>query len=178
MLSRSKKKSQTVALSDQFSRAKGSFLVSCMGLNAEKMTALRKDLKKNQGNIQIIRNTLSLRVIEEKHKSLKEIYGPRLKGPSAFVLAFEDAVKIAKIIDEFSKENELFKIKGAELEGKSLNENEFKTLAELPSVDFLKAQFLGLLSTPLTKFLSILKEAPQSFVRILAEKQKQTDSRK
>ena len=166
------KKTQVNQLADNLSKSKASFLVNCIGLNVEQMTELRKNLKKNKGNIQVIRNTLSLRAMEE-NEILKKTYSPFMKGPNAFVLAFDDAAKVAKIIDELAEENEVFKIKGAVLEGKALSQAEVKTLAQLPSHEVLKAQFLGLLSAPLTKFLSTMKEAPQSFVRLLSAKSKQ-----
>lgn len=172
MLSRTAKKSQVAKLSDSFSRSKASFLVNCIGLNAEKMTELRKSLKQNQGDIQIIRNTLSLIALQDE-AALKTAYESLLKGPNAFVLAFEDVAKIAKILDDFSENNEVFQIKGAVLDGLALSKTEVKTLAKLPSMEVLKSQFLGLLSAPLSKFLATVKEAPQSFVRLLAEKSKQ-----
>lgn len=175
MLNRSKKQSQMDKLSDHFSRSKASFLVNCIGLNVEQVTELRKNLKKNKGDIQIIRNSLSLRVMED-YKALKEAYKPQMEGPNAFILAFEDPAKIAKIIDQFSEDNELFKVKGAVLEGSSLSPAELKSLARLPSLDVLKAQFLGLLETPLTKFLATIQEVPQSFVRILSEERKKKES--
>ena len=169
MLHRTAKQNQVAKLSDHFSRSKASFLVNCIGLNVEKMTELRKGLKQNQGDIQVIRNTLSLRAME-KNEVFKKVYGPQLEGPNAFVLAFEDPVKVAKIIDQFSEDNEIFKIKGAILDGASLSQDEVKTLARLPSVEILKSQFLGLLSAPLTKFLSTVQEVPQGFVRLLSAK--------
>ena len=169
MLSREAKQIQMAKLFDHFSRSKASFLVNCIGLNVEKMTELRKKLKQNQGDIQVIRNTLSLRAME-RNEVLKKVYTPQMEGPNAFVLAFEDPVKVAKIIDQFSEDNEIFKIKGAVLDGAALSQNEVKTLAKLPSVEILKSQFLGLLSAPLTKFLSTVQEVPQGFVRLLSAK--------
>ena len=167
MLSRSAKKSQIEKLSSHFSRSKASFLVNCIGLNVQQMTELRKNLKQNQGDIQVIRNTLSLRAMEAE-KALQNIYEPQIEGPNAFVLAFEDPAKVAKIIDEFSENNETFKIKGAVLDGAALSQSEVKTLAKLPSMEILRAQFLGLLSAPLSQFLSTLLEVPQGFARLLS----------
>ena len=172
MLSRESKKIQENQLVERFSKAKASFLVNCIGLNVEQMTELRKNLKQNQGNIQVIRNTLSLRAIENKD-ILKQTYTTFMKGPNAFILAYEDPAKVAKIIDKLAEDNEVFEIKGAVLEDKALSQAEVKTLAKLPSQEVLQAQFLGLLSTPLTKFLSTIKEAPQGFVRLLSAKSKQ-----
>lgn len=169
MLSRSSKKAQIAKLSDNFSRSKASFLVNCIGLNVEQMTDLRKSLKKNRGDIQVIRNTLSLLAME-KQPDLKAIYGPLLEGPNAFVLAYEDVVQVVKIIDKLSEDKELFQIKKAVFEGKALDREEVRTLASIPSEEVLKAQFLGLLSAPLVKLLSTIKEAPQGFLRLLSAK--------
>ena len=169
MLSRSSKKAQVAKLSDNFSRSKASFLVNCIGLNVEQMTGLRKSLKKNQGDIQVIRNTLSVLAMEQ-HSDLKAVYEPLLDGPNAFVLAYEDVIKVAKVVDKLSENNELFQVKKAVFEGKALDQGEVKTLASLPSSEVLKAQFLGLLTAPLTKLLSTMKEAPQGLVRLLSAK--------
>ena len=169
MLSRQAKEAQKAKLYDNFSRAKAAFLVQCIGLGAEEMTKLRKSLKRSQGDIQVIRNSLSLRAMESL-PALKKAFEPQLDGPNAFVMAFEDPAKVAKIIDRLSEENEIFKIKGAVLEGAALSQSEVGLLAKLPSLEALKAQFLGLLSAPLSRFLSTAKEAPQSFARLLSAK--------
>ena len=166
MLNRSVKENQIQKLKKGFEESKASFVVNCIGLNVEQMTEFRKKLKKNQGNIQIIRNSLSLKAMEEK-ELLKKTYSPFMKGPNAFVLAYDDPVKIAKVIDEMDKGISFFEIKAGVLDGQALEKKGVKTLASLPSEEILKAQFLGLLSSSLTKFLLTLKEAPQSFTRLL-----------
>ena len=87
-------------------------------------------------------------------------------------MAFEDVAKIAKIVDQTRQDHEVFQIKGAVVDGKALSQSEIQTLARLPSHEVLKAQFLGLLSAPLTKFLSTMKEVPQGFTRLLEAKRK------
>ena len=176
MLSRETKKVQVKQLADNLSKSKASFLVNCIGLDVEQMTALRKSLKKNKGNIQVIRNTLSLRAMEE-NEILKKTYSPFMKGPNAFVLAFDDVAKVAKIIDELAEDSEAFQIKGAVLKDKALSLAEVKTLAQLPSHEVLKAQFLGLLSAPLTKFLSTMSEVPAGFARLLSAKSKKNSNK-
>ena len=166
MLSREKKKNQVSYLSEDFSKAKASFLVNCIGLNVEQMTELRKSLKQKRGDIKVIRNTLA-RLALNNHPELKGSYESHLSGPNAFVLAFEDMTEVAKIVDEACKENEVFQIKCGVLEGKELNSQEIKDFAKLPPLKVLQAQFLALLSAPLSKFLGTLQAAPEAFVRIL-----------
>ena len=169
MLNRSAKENQIQKLKKGFEESKASFVVNCIGLNVEQMTEFRKKLKKNQGNIQIIRNTLSLKAMEEK-ELLKQTYSPFMKGPNAFVLAYDDPVKVAKVIDEMDDEIEFFEVKAGVLDGQALEKTGVKTLAGLPSKEVLKAQLLGLLSAPLSQFLLTLKEAPESFSRLLSSK--------
>ena len=166
MLSKEKKNAQMERLSDRFSRAKGSFLVNCIGLNAEKMTALRKGLKGGKGEIQVIRNTLA-KLILDKHPEIKPAYEEHLKGPNAFVLAFEEPSEVAKIIDNLSEEDENFSVKCGALGGKALAAEDISALAKLPPLPILRAQLLGALSAPMTKFLGTLEAVPRSFVRLL-----------
>lgn len=174
MLSRSLKEKQVSQLSSAFDRSRASFLVNCIGLNVDQVTQLRKDLKKNKGGLQVIRNTLSLHAMKD-HQDLKKVYEPHLEGPNAFVLAFEDPAPVAKVLNKFSGENEVFQIKMAVLDGKAMDKSQVKTLAELPSLEVLKAQFLGLLQAPMQKFLSTVKEVPEGFARVLSAKKDSSD---
>ena len=174
MLSRLEKKAQIKKLSDYFSRSKASFLVNCIGLNVDQMTELRKSLKKSQADIKVIRNTLSLRVLSE-YPEIKKTYESSIKGPNAFVVAFQDPVQVAKILDDFSRDHEVFQVKKGVLEGSALSSEEVKTLAKLPPIDVLKAQFLSVLESPLKKFLGLLEQVPRSFVYALSEKKNKTE---
>ena len=167
MLTKQVKKEQVSALSKSFSESQATFLVNCIGLNVEEATTLRKTLKTKQANIKVIRNTLALRALED-HKDLKEIYAPLLKKTNAFVTASgSDPSEIAKILNELQKENEVFKIKKASLEGKALEPSQVVALANLPSKPVLQAQFLQVLQAPMSGFVRTLQEVPAGMVRVL-----------
>lgn len=174
MITKTVKTNQVKFLNESFSQAKASFLVNCIGLTVEEMTDLRKNLKKEKGNIQVIKNTLAQLALDS-HSELKSAYGDHLKGTNAFVLAFNDVIKVAKVISKVSKQNSIFKIKCGVLDGSVVTEKEVKTLASLPSMEVLRAQWVGLLAQPLTKFLGTLQAVPGGFARLLEsykEKQK------
>jgi large subunit ribosomal protein L10 len=48
-----------------------------------------------------------------------------------------------------------------------------KALSELPSLDVLRAQFLGLLSTPAQRFVFVLNGVPTALLNVLQAKSKQ-----
>ena len=167
MVSKEKKEQQMSALSEGFSKSRGTFLVSCIGLNVERMTDLRKNLKSKRADITLIRNTLAGLALKTA-PDMKEIYGPLLKGPNAFVLAFgEDIPSVAKTLKDFQEENETFKIKRGLLDGNALSPEEVAELARLPSREVLRARFLSVLSAVPSKFLSALQAVPGGFVRVL-----------
>ena len=170
MITKQTKVQQINELSEGFSKAKGSFLVNCIGLNVETMTILRKELKNQNADIKVIRNTLASRAFE-KHSEIKKAYESQMKGSNAFILVFdEDATGVAKVIDGIAEENKPFQIKCGLLDGNIISSQEIKSLAKLPSKQILKAQFLSLLSAPLTKTLGLFEEVPKSFLRILKKK--------
>lgn len=177
MLSRQAKKQQIQQLKEGFSQSKASFVVNCIGLNVGQMTKLRKELKQSQGSLQVIKNSLSLIAIEDQPANLKKNYSEFMEGPNAFVMAFEDPVQVAKVIQDLSEDNDIFKIKGGFLDGKVLKSEEIKTLAQLPPKKVLQAQFLSLLSSPSRQFLRTLKEVPGSFVRLLSAKKSEKEKK-
>ena len=176
MLSRSSKENQIQKLKKGFQESKASFVVNCIGLNVEQMTEFRKKLKQNQGNIQVIRNTLSLKAMEGQ-EPLKLAYSPFMTGPNAFVLAFDDPAKVAKVINEMDENIDFFEIKGAVLQDQFLPKEEVKILADLPSQEVLQAQLLGVLSAPLSQFLLTVKEVPSSFARLLSSKKEMEEKK-
>ena len=167
MVSKEKKERQVSALSKSFSKTRGTFLVNCIGLNVERMTNLRKDLKSRQADITLIRNTLAGLALKAR-PDMKEIYEPLLKGPNAFVLAFgEDIPAVAKTLKDFQEENETFQIKQGLLDGNALSPEDVTELARLPSREVLRARFLSVLSAVPSKFLGALQAVPEGFVRVL-----------
>ena len=167
MIGKEVKKKQVAALSENFSKSRGTFLVNCIGLNVEKMTDLRKTLKSKQADITVIRNTLA-RLALEKHSDMKAAYEPFMKGPNAFVIAFgEDVPSVARTLHDFQEDSEVFQIKGGLLDGSVLSTKEVAALAKLPSREVLRARFLAVLSASPSKFLGTLQAVPGGFVRIL-----------
>lgn len=170
MITKQTKKNQVQNLSEQFSKAKASFLVHCVGLKVEEMTILRKNLKQNQGDIKVIRNTLACLALKD-HETVKDHYESLMDGANAFVFAYDDPVSVAKVIHDISSSNEIFKIKAGMLDGNFISSTEVEVLSKLPPLDSLRAQFLSLLSMPMTQFVRVLQAVPESFARVIKAKE-------
>ena len=88
-------------------------------------------------------------------------------GPTAIAFS-RDPVAAAKVAVAFAKANEKLQIVGAGLGSQVLNVEGVKALATLPSLDQLRAQFIGLLKTPATRIAGVLQAPGGQLARVLS----------
>jgi len=142
------------------------------GLDVSSMTALRANLRNSGTGYKVVKNTLLRLAVEgTQYESLVE----DLKGPIALAFSSEDPVATAKVLTEFAKDAECFTLEQAVLDGKALSASDIETLAELPSMDVLRAQFLGLLQSVPQKFLGVLEAPGRELVGVLAARQRELE---
>ncbi|MDQ0063957.1 50S ribosomal protein L10 [Paenibacillus harenae] len=124
------------------------------GLNVAQVTELRKQLRDAGIEFQVLKNSLVRRATEgTDFAGLNEI----LTGPTAIAFGKEDAVAPAKILNDFAKKNEALKLKGGIVEGKVVDMEQIKALAELPSRDGLLSMLLSVLQAPMRNFALAVK---------------------
>jgi large subunit ribosomal protein L10 len=158
------KQAVVAEVSKVVSDAKAAILAEYRGLTVAQMTDLRR--KANQGGVyvRVVKNTLVRRAVDgSPYECLKD----HLKGPLAFV-AGQDPVAAAKVVVDFAKDNQAFKITAGAMGGKLMSTAEMTALAKLPSREVLLAQLMGTMKAPVQKFVSTLNEVPAKFVRTLA----------
>jgi large subunit ribosomal protein L10 len=165
-LDRQQKETAVKSVKDQLSRAKAAFLIDFKGLNVEQVTTLRKKLRKIDSEMKVVRNTLAKRAIKDDAKTDAALK-THLVGTNAFVFAFEDVSASAKLLVDFAKDNDKLEVKVGVMEGTALDSGKITVLAKLPSKDVLRAQLLGMLAAPATKFVGTLAAVPGGFARLL-----------
>lgn len=165
-------KQQVVSeLTERLKKACSGVLVNYEGITVEKDTKLRSDLRKAGVKYTVIKNTLIK--IAANQVGLEGI-APVLNGTTAIATSEDDLVAPAKVLSEFAKDNENFKLKAGFLEGKVLDENEVSALAKLPSKEVLVAKALGSLNAPISGFVNVLNANLRGLVvalNAIAEKQ-------
>ena len=92
---------------------------------------------------------------------------PLLKGPTALAWS-SDPVAVAKTATEFARVNEKFVILGGALGAQALDPDGVKALAELPSIEVLRAKLLGLLQTPASRIVGVLQAPGGQVARVLS----------
>lgn len=123
------------------------FAVDYRGISVSQAAELRSKLREADASFRIVKNRLTRiaadQVGEERLAGL-------LQGPTALTFVRGDTAQAAKAITTFSKEHEVLIYKGGFMEGTSLDEEAFKSIARLPSRDVLNGQFAGVVASPLT----------------------------
>ena len=87
-----------------------------------------------------------------------------------------DPVAPAKLISEFIKDNRIMEIKGGLVEGKVIDADAVKALANLPSREVLIARLLGSMQSPITGFVNVLQGNIRNLVYALDAVRQQKES--
>ncbi len=141
-----------------------------IGLTVADMTKLRTSARESGVYLKVVRNTLARRAFENSNF---ECMRDSLVGPLVYAFSSDEPGSAARVIRDFSKENDKLVVKLVALDGQLLDPSELDRLASMPSQDEARAMLLGLLSAPMGKFVRTINEVPSKFARVLAAKRDQ-----
>lgn len=142
-------------LAEKMNKAKVILLTDYRGINVEDVTGVRAKLRGANTEYKVIKNNITRRALQKcNFEGLDEV----LTGPTAVVLGYDDYLEASKIIYEYAKDNDFYKIKGGIIEGKVVSVEEIITLAKLPSRETLIAQLAGALLGNVTKLAVALDQ--------------------
>jgi|SRR5690554_5211473 large subunit ribosomal protein L10 len=148
------KKQIVEEIKNKFQEAQSAVLVDYRGLNVEEVTELRAKFRTEGIDYKVYKNTMMRFAVKEA--GLEDLL-EHLVGPTAVAFGMEEPVGAAKIINEFSKKHKNLEIKAGMVDGKVINIEEVKNLANLPSREELVAKVLGGLNGPIVGFANVLQ---------------------
>jgi large subunit ribosomal protein L10 len=136
------------------------------GMVAAQSAEFRKRVKEAGGSVKVAKNKLvQLAVKDTDAQGISDL----MKGPT--ILAYsKDPIAAAKVAVKYAKENEKLVILGAAMGSTVLDANGVKALADLPSLDELRAKLIGLLNAPATKIARTVKEPGAKLARVIQAK--------
>ena len=134
------------------------------GLTVADVSDLRRKMRDAGATYKVAKNRLATLALDgTRFDGVK----PLLKGPTALAWS-TDPVAVAKTAVEFAKTNDKFVVLGGALGTQTLDASGVKALAELPSLETLRAQLVGLIQTPATRIAGILQAPGGQVARVLA----------
>ena len=148
------KKQLVAELKEKLDASIAGVVVNYSGTSVADDTALRKELRENNVNYFVVKNTLLSRAVEGTElEGMKEV----LEGTTAIALSNEDHTAAARILCKFAESHENFTVKAGFLDGKLTDLETIDTLAKLPSRDVLLATVCNVFQAPIAAFARVIQ---------------------
>ena len=142
------------------------------GMTVAQMTDYRQRIKAAGGKVKVAKNRLAKLALEDTNAAgITELF----KGPTCVAYS-KDPITAAKVAVKYAKENDKLVILGGAMGAKFLDASSVKALAELPSLDELRATLIGLLNAPATKIARTIAEPGAQLARVIQAKASQGEA--
>ena len=153
----SEKQAIVAALAERIKNAGSGVFVDYKGINVAQDTELRGELRKNDVEYSVVKNTLTRLALDSL--GMNEL-DHVLNGTTSLATSNGDPIAPFRVITDFAKKMppESFQIKAAFMDGQVLSEDETTRMAALPSKDALYAQVFGTLLAPITSLAVVLNQ--------------------
>ena len=143
------KKAIVAELSERLKNSITGVVVSYEGINTEDDTKLRKELRENNVQYTVVKNTLLARACDEVGlEGLKDV----LEGTTALATSDSEYAAAARILCNYAKTHDNFKVKSGYLDGAVIDMDTITSLSKLPTRDVLLANVLGAFQAPIAAF--------------------------
>jgi len=163
-MDRSQKADLVDQLKQVFSETSVVVVTRNLGLSVAQSTDLRLKMRDAGAQFKVAKNRLALIALDgSRYKPI----GDLLKGPTALATS-TDPVAAAKVAVDFAKTTDKFEIVGGAMGDTVLDVAGIKALAELPSLDELRATIVGLVQAPASKIARTVNEPGAQLARVFA----------
>ncbi len=161
-MNRTEKREFVASLAQMFAAASMIVVTRNQGLTVAEATELRRSMRAAGASFKVAKNRLAaLALADTPFAGLR----PLLEGPTALAWS-RDPVAVAKAAVQFAKTNEKLVVVGGALGTQLLDAAGVQALAELPSLETLRAQLVGLITTPATRLARVLQAPAGQLARV------------
>jgi large subunit ribosomal protein L10 len=166
---RAKKVEIVDSLHRVFSNAGVVVVTHFQGLSVAEVTELRRGMREVGAKFRVTKNRLAkIALAETSYTPIAELF----TGPTAIAYS-ADPVAAPKAAVSFARKNEKLVIIGGGVDGNLLSADQVRALAELPSLDELRAKLIGLLQTPAARLVGVLQAPGGQIARVLKARAEQ-----
>ena len=152
MMNKEQKKSYIIDITAQFENSEAVLVTHYQGLTMTQLDELRSQMREHGIKFKITKNRITKLALEKTRcKDLSKLF----TGPTAVAFS-NDAIISARILSKFSKNNENLKLLGGIMGNEILDQAAVQNVAKLLTLDEVRTKIVSILSTPASKFVSIL----------------------
>ncbi len=149
------KKEKVASLVDKIKNSKMGVIISYKGIDVEKDTQLRKELREAELDYFVVKNS----ILRFASKEVGYDFEKDLHGTTAVAFSKEDPIMVSKILMKYAKElkeTSEFYVKTGFLDGKVIEVGLINELGSLPSKEELLSKILFLLTYPMKSFAFVV----------------------
>ncbi len=159
------KKSIVAEVSEIAASAHSAVAAEYRGITVDDMTALRVKARNEGVYLRVIKNSLVKRAVEGTEF---ECMQDSLVGPLIMAFSQEDPGAAARLIKDFSKENDKLIAKVIAIGGEVLPIEQLDALSKLPNREQALSMLMAVMKAPIEKFVRTLNEPHAKLVRTVA----------
>jgi large subunit ribosomal protein L10 len=160
-------------LSEKLNRSPFLLVTDYKQMKVDQFGELRNRLAPAGAEVRVVKNSFLKRAMADS--GMPDVAG-ELTGQTAIVMGDKDVAPVAKILKSFTAEFKIAALKIGVVNKAVISKSDVEALAELPSLEVLRAQLLGLLQLPATQLVRILNEPASAFARLLKAKGEKGDT--
>ena len=142
-------------------------VVDYQGLRVAHFTEFRKRLAKVGAEVHVVKNSIFR--VAAKEAGLADL-GGTLTGQLAVITGQKEISATAKAVKTFRSEFDRPKLKFGYMNSQRLEAADLLSLADLPSIEVLRSQLLGVLQAPASKLVRLLNTPATQLARVLQAK--------
>jgi large subunit ribosomal protein L10 len=139
-------------------------VVDYTGLTVAQFSELRGRLRTTGSEVHVVKNSIFR--VAAKEAGLADLTGA-LAGQLAVVTGQRDVSAAAKAVKNFQAEFEKPKVKFGYLKDQRMEADAIKAIADLPSLDVLRAKLLGLMKAPQSKLVALINTPGSQLARVI-----------
>ncbi len=165
MQTKQQKQQLVKEIRERLAKMKAAVFADYTGLSVAKLTALRRKLLAQSSELKVAKKTLI--DLSFKQGGIANVDTKNMSGQVMVAFGYEDEVAPAKILNDFSRQNEQLEILGGILENKFIDKLGVLSLAKLPSRQELFGKLVGTIAAPMSGLLNVLQGNLRGLVRVL-----------
>ena len=165
-ITRERKEDLVEQYTDMLNQASGIIITEYRGLTMPQFDLIREKMREVNSQYTVTKNTLLKIALDNAGYDVPD---ELLAGPVAVGFAYDNLPGTVKALMDVTKDHELLMLKGAVAsQTEYIDESQLKVLADLPSMDELRATLIGMITQPASQLISLLVAPQRNLVNVIA----------
>ncbi len=163
-ISRQQKEQLVAEYTEMLNQSQGVILTEFRGMTDKDFKTVRRSVREANGVYRVAKTTLLKLALEASGYPVPDLAG----APLGVGFCFDNVPGVAKALNEYIKGSEAMVVRVGLMSGQILSPEDLKTIADLPPMEVLRAQILGLLDAPAASLVGVIQAGVGQVVNVIS----------